>query len=74
MTVFFPQFATHNAHTLAAVQAFAASNRDFEFQRLHGMGEALYEFYERRHAVRADLARRRASMRLSAAMRICSPI
>lgn len=42
----FPQFATHNAHTLAAVQAFAGSNRKFEFQRLHGMGEALYELYE----------------------------
>lgn len=42
----FPQFATHNAHTLAAVQAIAHANRDFEFQRLHGMGEALYEFYE----------------------------
>ena len=42
---FYPQFATHNAHTLAAVQAIAHTNRDFEFQRLHGMGEALYEFY-----------------------------
>jgi RHH-type proline utilization regulon transcriptional repressor/proline dehydrogenase/delta 1-pyrroline-5-carboxylate dehydrogenase len=42
----FPQFATHNAHTLAAVQAFAGQNRKFEFQRLHGMGEALYELYE----------------------------
>src|SRR4029079_3695065 len=40
---FFPQFATHNAHTLAAVQVFAGRNRNFEFQRLHGMGEALYE-------------------------------
>src|SRR4029453_4539191 len=35
----FPQFATHNAHTLAAVEAFAGTNRNFEFQRLHGMGE-----------------------------------
>jgi RHH-type proline utilization regulon transcriptional repressor/proline dehydrogenase/delta 1-pyrroline-5-carboxylate dehydrogenase len=34
----FPQFASHNAHTLAAVQTIAHSNRDFEFQRLHGMG------------------------------------
>jgi RHH-type transcriptional regulator, proline utilization regulon repressor / proline dehydrogenase / delta 1-pyrroline-5-carboxylate dehydrogenase len=42
----FPQFATHNAHTLAAVQAIAHTNREFEFQRLHGMGEALYEFYD----------------------------
>jgi len=40
----FPQFATHNAHTVAAVRRMAASaGRDkFEFQRLHGMGEALY--------------------------------
>src|SRR5258706_3686585 len=42
----FPQFATHNAHTLAAVEAFAGTNRKFEFQRLFGMGEALYEFYD----------------------------
>jgi len=39
---FFPQFATHNAHTVATVRALARDNRDFEFQRLHGMGEALY--------------------------------
>jgi len=36
------QFATHNAHTLASVIHFAGSRRDFEFQRLHGMGEELY--------------------------------
>jgi len=40
---FYPQFATHNAHTLAAVLEMAGNRRDFEFQRLHGMGEALYE-------------------------------
>ncbi|MSP48057.1 MAG: bifunctional proline dehydrogenase/L-glutamate gamma-semialdehyde dehydrogenase PutA [Alphaproteobacteria bacterium] len=39
---FFPQFATHNAHTLAAVRVLAG-DLPFEFQRLHGMGEALYE-------------------------------
>ncbi len=38
----YPQFATHNAHTLAAVLNFAGSRRDYEFQRLHGMGEELY--------------------------------
>ena len=38
---FFPQFATHNAHTLAAAH-IAAGPIPFEFQRLHGMGEALY--------------------------------
>ena len=41
--VFYPQFATHNAHTLAAVLEMADGSRDFEFQRLHGMGEALYD-------------------------------
>ncbi len=40
--VFRPQFATHNAHTLAAVYHLAGDDRRFEFQRLHGMGEALY--------------------------------
>src|SRR5207244_4187074 len=39
----YPQFATHNAHTLAAVLEFAGGSADWEFQRLHGMGEALYE-------------------------------
>ncbi|MBI4184052.1 MAG: bifunctional proline dehydrogenase/L-glutamate gamma-semialdehyde dehydrogenase PutA [Proteobacteria bacterium] len=39
---FYPQFATHNAHTLAAVIELAGAGREFEFQRLHGMGEALY--------------------------------
>jgi RHH-type proline utilization regulon transcriptional repressor/proline dehydrogenase/delta 1-pyrroline-5-carboxylate dehydrogenase len=38
----FPCFATHNARTLAAVEQIAGGV-DFEFQRLHGMGEALYE-------------------------------
>ncbi len=40
---FFPQFATHNAQTLAAVLEMAGNSRDFEFQRLHGMGDALYD-------------------------------
>ena len=38
----YPQFATHNAHTLASVLHFAGARRDYEFQRLHGMGEELY--------------------------------
>jgi RHH-type proline utilization regulon transcriptional repressor/proline dehydrogenase/delta 1-pyrroline-5-carboxylate dehydrogenase len=42
--VLYPQFATHNAHTLATVDlmADAMGVTAFEFQRLHGMGEALY--------------------------------
>jgi RHH-type proline utilization regulon transcriptional repressor/proline dehydrogenase/delta 1-pyrroline-5-carboxylate dehydrogenase len=39
----FPAFATHNALTVATVLEWAASRRDFEFQRLHGMGEGLYQ-------------------------------
>ncbi|WP_245261477.1 bifunctional proline dehydrogenase/L-glutamate gamma-semialdehyde dehydrogenase PutA [Hyphomicrobium sp. 802] len=39
---FYPQIATHNAHTIAAA-AVAGGAVEFEYQRLHGMGEALYE-------------------------------
>ncbi len=39
---FYPQLATHNAHTLA-VAHIAGGTMPFELQRLHGMGEALYE-------------------------------
>ncbi len=41
--VIYPQFATHNAFTVAAVLALAPAGASYEFQRLHGMGEALYE-------------------------------
>ena len=40
---FYPQFATHNAHTVATILEFAGDYRDFEFQRLHGMGAPLYD-------------------------------
>jgi RHH-type proline utilization regulon transcriptional repressor/proline dehydrogenase/delta 1-pyrroline-5-carboxylate dehydrogenase len=43
---FYPAFATHNAHTLAAVAEIAISsggNDEWEYQRLHGMGEELYD-------------------------------
>ena len=46
---FFPLFATHNAHTVAAILTFADGRRDFEFQCLHGMGEILYDQVLRRH-------------------------
>lgn len=43
----YPQFATHNAHTLAAVRHMAEqAGVAIEHQRLHGMGEALYEASE----------------------------
>jgi RHH-type proline utilization regulon transcriptional repressor/proline dehydrogenase/delta 1-pyrroline-5-carboxylate dehydrogenase len=46
---FYPMFATHNAHTIAAIRAYAGDEHSlkagagYEFQRLHGMGEALYD-------------------------------
>jgi RHH-type proline utilization regulon transcriptional repressor/proline dehydrogenase/delta 1-pyrroline-5-carboxylate dehydrogenase len=45
----YPQFATHNALTVAAVTAMAPEGAIYEFQRLHGMGQALY------NAVRAEI-------------------
>ena len=43
---FFPQFATHNAHTVAAIHSLAVPAsyhpRQYEFQCLHGMGEPLH--------------------------------
>jgi RHH-type proline utilization regulon transcriptional repressor/proline dehydrogenase/delta 1-pyrroline-5-carboxylate dehydrogenase len=38
----YSQFATHNAHSIAAVLELAPANANFEFQRLHGMGRLLY--------------------------------
>ncbi len=58
---FYPQFATHNALTLAYVLDAAGGWKDFEFQRLHGMGEALY-----REIVGAD--------KLDIACRIYAPV
>ena len=40
-TLIYPQFATHNAHTIAAIHHMA-HGRPFEYQRLHGMGAELY--------------------------------
>lgn len=41
--VVYPQFATHNAQTVAAISIMAGDDRRYEFQRLHGMGQALYD-------------------------------
>jgi RHH-type transcriptional regulator, proline utilization regulon repressor / proline dehydrogenase / delta 1-pyrroline-5-carboxylate dehydrogenase len=38
-----PAFASHNAMTVATILEWAGNNRDFEFQRLHGMGQGLFE-------------------------------
>ena len=48
----YPQFATHNAHTMAAVLHMAGDPVQFEFQRLHGMGEALHEAVREVYGVR----------------------
>jgi RHH-type proline utilization regulon transcriptional repressor/proline dehydrogenase/delta 1-pyrroline-5-carboxylate dehydrogenase len=46
----YPQFATHNAHTCAAVLAMAGDDKDsYEFQRLHGMGESLHDIVRKSH-------------------------
>ena len=39
----FPQFATHNVRTVATILELAGDQRHFEFQKLHGMGDRLYE-------------------------------
>ncbi len=53
----YPQFATHNAHTVAAVLHMAAQTpeRAFEFQRLHGMGEVLYNLVRDRSGTRCRI-------------------
>jgi RHH-type proline utilization regulon transcriptional repressor/proline dehydrogenase/delta 1-pyrroline-5-carboxylate dehydrogenase len=51
----YPQFATHNAHTVAAVLHMAGDVDGFEFQRLHGMGEALHEWVRVHHAPRCRI-------------------
>ncbi|TVS13241.1 MAG: bifunctional proline dehydrogenase/L-glutamate gamma-semialdehyde dehydrogenase PutA [Wenzhouxiangella sp.] len=40
---FYPQFATHNAHTIVAISELAGAGAEFEYQRLHGMGRELYD-------------------------------
>lgn len=48
----YPQFATHNAHTASAVLHIAGEDSSFEFQRLHGMGEALHRLVLQRNGTR----------------------
>jgi RHH-type proline utilization regulon transcriptional repressor/proline dehydrogenase/delta 1-pyrroline-5-carboxylate dehydrogenase len=55
-TRLYPQFATHNAHSAAAVLAMAGLDRQgWEFQRLHGMGEALHEALRREEGARCRI-------------------
>jgi RHH-type proline utilization regulon transcriptional repressor/proline dehydrogenase/delta 1-pyrroline-5-carboxylate dehydrogenase len=51
--VVYPAFATHNANTIGQVKAIAGDT-PFEFQRLHGMGEELYEELARLEAAIGD--------------------
>ncbi len=53
----YPQFATHNAHSLAAVLYMAGgmTKTAFEFQRLHGMGEALHGLVHAEHGTRCRI-------------------
>ncbi len=47
----YPQFASHNAHTLISVCEIAGDNVGFEIQRLHGMGESLHELLSSQYRV-----------------------
>ncbi len=55
----YPQFATHNAHTTAAVlhlaEAEGAAPETYEFQRLHGMGERLHQILTKTHGTRTRI-------------------
>ncbi len=51
----YPQFATHNAHTAAAILHMATDRESFEFQRLHGMGEALHDLVKQSEGTRCRI-------------------
>ena len=55
----YPQFATHNAHTVAAVlhmvEDMGVKKEEFEFQRLHGMGEVLHTMVMDDHGTRCRI-------------------
>ncbi|MGR3493672.1 bifunctional proline dehydrogenase/L-glutamate gamma-semialdehyde dehydrogenase PutA [Citreimonas sp.] len=55
----YPQFATHNAHTAAAVVRMADTMgkdpADYEFQRLHGMGETLHDIVRQKEGTRCRI-------------------
>ena len=55
----YPQFATHNAHTVQAVlhmaKAMGRPTHTFEFQRLHGMGEVLHSLVMQRYSSRCRI-------------------
>lgn len=51
----YPQFATHNAHTIAAILEMAEDKSAFEFQRLHGMGEPLHDLILKTEGIKARI-------------------
>ncbi len=51
----YPQFATHNAHTVAAILDMGKPGQAFEFQRLHGMGERLHDIVLKREKTRCRI-------------------
>ena len=51
----FPQFATHNAHTIYSILKIAKKNKNYEFQRLHGMGESLFSQLMQNHKIKCRI-------------------
>ena len=55
----YPQFATHNAHTVAAIlhmaEEMGVNALDYEFQRLHGMGEKLHDLVLNKNGTRCRI-------------------
>ncbi len=51
----YPQFATHNAHTVATILSLEPDPETFEFQRLHGMGESLHAKVLAAHGTRCRI-------------------
>ena len=51
----YPQFATHNAHTVSAILHMARDGQPFEFQRLHGMGETLHRLVMEQNKTRCRI-------------------
>lgn len=51
----YPQFATHNAQSVASILEIAPDAAVYEFQRLHGMGEALYDIVRKKTGARCRI-------------------
>ncbi|PRY26843.1 L-proline dehydrogenase /delta-1-pyrroline-5-carboxylate dehydrogenase [Aliiruegeria haliotis] len=51
----YPQFATHNAHSVAAILHMGKDRQSFEFQRLHGMGERLHQIVKDAESTRCRI-------------------